>query len=394
MVGRRFAAVQSGVDSMTLAAGEHLGHYRIESPLGAGGMGEVYRARDTRLAREVALKVLPASLAGDPDRLARFRREAQLLASLNHPNIAHVYGVEDAGESFALVMELVEGADLSRRIEQGPVPLEEALAIAAQIADALAAAHEVGIVHRDLKPANVKVRPDGTVKVLDFGLAKALDPAGGAAADPSLSPTLPLGGTQAGMILGTASYMSPEQAAGQSADRRSDLWSFGVVLTEMLTGAPVFAGETVSHVLAAVLRDAPDWSRLPARTPEPVRRLLRRCLEKDRRARLDSAAVARLEILDALSTSTPDSPAVRPRRGAMALAGMAVAAAVIASLATWTLLRRAPDEADPPSRFVITPSSEEPIRAQSVRACARALRRRQTARIRLGRGRRSAPGGR
>jgi serine/threonine-protein kinase len=258
-------------------------------------------------------------------------------------------------------MELVEGADLSRRIEQGPLPLEEALAIAAQIADALAAAHELGIVHRDLKPANVKVRPDETVKVLDFGLAKALDPAGASTADPSLSPTLPLGATQAGAILGTAAYMSPEQAAGRSADRRSDLWSFGVVLMEMLTGGPLFTGETVSHVLAAVLRDAPDWSRLPARTPEAIRRLLRRCLEKDRRARLDSAAVARLEILEALSSASPDAPALRTRGRMTGLAAIAVAA-LIAALATWLLLRRTPGEARTPSRFVITPSTEHPIR--------------------------------
>jgi serine/threonine-protein kinase len=350
---------------MTLTAGEHLGHYRIESPLGAGGMGEVYRARDIRLARDVALKVLPASLAGDPDRLARFRREAQVLASLNHPNIAQIYGVEDAGQSFALVMELVEGADLSRRIEQGSLPLSEALAIAAQIADALAAAHELGIVHRDLKPANVKVRPDGTVKVLDFGLAKALDPAAASTAHPSHSPTLPLGATQAGAILGTAAYMSPEQAAGRGADRRSDLWSFGVVLMEMLTGAAVFSGETVSHVLAAVLRDTPDWSRLPARTPDAIRRLLRRCLEKDRRARLDSAAVARLEIQEALSSPAPDAAEPGPRRRTLAAAGIVVAAviaALIAALSTWSLLRRAPDETRPPSRFVITPSTGHAIR--------------------------------
>jgi serine/threonine-protein kinase len=361
VVGRSSDAGLSEVDLTSLVPGDHLGHYRIESPFGAGGMGEVYRARDTRLARDVALKVLPTSLAGDPDRLTRFRREAQILASLNHPNIAHVYGVEEAGESFALVMELVEGPELSAGIEQGSLPIEEALAIAKQIADALAAAHELGIVHRDLKPANVKIRPDGAVKVLDFGLAKALEP--GAAASPSLSPTLALGATQPGMILGTAAYMSPEQAAGRSADRRSDLWSFGVVLTEMLTGAPVFAGETVSHVLAAVLRDHPDWSHLPARTPEPVRRLLRRCLEKDPRARLDSAAVARLEIQDALSSPTPDSPAPPPRRGRTALAAVAVVGvAVAAALATWALLGRAPDQSAPTSRFVITPPNGQPLR--------------------------------
>src|SRR5476649_1087951 len=249
-------------------------------------MGEVYRAADTKLKRHVAIKILPPSLAADQDRLARFQREAEVLASLNHPNIAHIHGLEEAGSVTALVMELVEGEDLSRRIARGPIPLDEALPIAKQIADALEAAHEQGIIHRDLKPANIKVRPDGTVKVLDFGLAKAMDPAGGLCANAMNSPTLSMHATQAGIILGTAAYMSPEQAAGKPIDKRSDIWAFGVVLMEMLTGRPVFTGETVSHVLAAVLRADPDWTTLPAETPAPMRKLLRRCLEKDRKRRL------------------------------------------------------------------------------------------------------------
>src|SRR5471032_2823784 len=258
-------------------------------------MGEVYRATDSNLKRAVAIKVLPASVAGDADRLARFQREAEVLAALNHPNIAAIYGLEKTPTFTALVMELVEGDDLSQRIARGPIPLDEALQIAEQIADALEAAHERGIIHRDLKPANIKVRADGTVKVLDFGLAKAMDPAGASSANAMNSPTLSMHATQAGIILGTASYMSPEQAAGKAIDKRSDLWAFGVVLLEMLTGRQTFGGETTSHVLAAVLKDEPDWTTLPGTTPAPLRRLLRRCLEKDRRRRLDSAVAARLD---------------------------------------------------------------------------------------------------
>jgi serine/threonine protein kinase len=293
---------------MALAAGARLGPYEILAPLGAGGMGEVYRARDLKLGRDVALKVLPASLAHDPDRLARFEREAHLLAALNHPSIAHIHGFEDFTGTPALVMELVEGPTLADRIAQGPIPIEEALLLAKQIAEALEVAHEQGIVHRDLKPANVKVRPDGTVKVLDFGLAKAMEPVGGAPASATMSPTVTTPAmTQAGLILGTAAYMSPEQAAGKPADKRSDLWAFGVVLLEMLTGQPVFTGETVSHVLAAVLKDEPPWTLLSSETPAPIRRLLRRCLEKDRKRRLESAADARLEIDEALTTPSTAS---------------------------------------------------------------------------------------
>lgn len=290
---------------MPLAPGTRLGPYEIAAPLGAGGMGEVYRAKDTKLGRDVALKILPDAFAQDTDRLARFRREAQVLAALNHPNIAHIHGLEDSGGTHALVMELVEGATLADRIAQGPIPVGEALPIAKQIAEALEAAHEQGIIHRDLKPANIKVRDDGTVKVLDFGLAKALESPGTmASTNASMSPTITSPAmTEMGMILGTAAYMSPEQAVGKPADKRSDLWSFGVVLLEMLTGRRVFDGETVSHVLASVLKDTPDWTRLPADTPAAIRRVLRRCLERDRRRRLADAADARLDIEDAL---TPD----------------------------------------------------------------------------------------
>ena len=300
---------------MNLSAGTRLGPYEILSALGAGGMGEVYRARDTKLNRDVAIKVLLASVAGDPDRLARFSREAQVLAALNHPNIAHIHGLEEANGITALILELVEGDDLSQRIarlrapgasaRQAGMPLDEALPIARQIAEALEAAHDHGIIHRDLKPANIKVRPDGTVKVLDFGLAKAMDQGSGIGDQGSghftNSPTItsPAMMTGVGVILGTAAYMSPEQAAGKAVDKRSDLWAFGVVLMEMLTGQPVFKGETVSHVLAAVLKDEPEWTALPADTPAPIRRLLRRCLEKDRRRRLADAADARLEIDEA-----------------------------------------------------------------------------------------------
>ncbi|MDO8679764.1 MAG: protein kinase [Acidobacteriota bacterium] len=327
---------------MTL--GTRLGPYEVLSLLGAGGMGEVYRAKDSKLKREVALKVLPADVAKDRERLARFQREAEVLASLNHPHIAQIYGLEQAGDTFALVMELVEGEDLAQRIARGPVPLDEALPIARQIAEALEAAHEQGIIHRDLKPANVKVRADGTVKVLDFGLAKAMAPAGAAGANAMNSPTLSIHATEAGLILGTAAYMSPEQAAGKAVDKRSDLWAFGVVLLEMLTGRQVFAGETVSHVLAAVLRAEPDWSALPANTPPPIRRLLRRCLDKDRKRRLDSVADARLEIDDALtpigetgtvSESTQGAAWRRALPWAVAAAGLVVAAVAITLWVPW-----------------------------------------------------------
>ena len=286
---------------VTLSPGSKLGPYEIIGAIGAGGMGEVYRARDTKLGREVAIKILKPDVANDPDRLARFSREAHVLASLNHPNIAHIHGLEEAHGMRALVIELVDGEDLSQRIARGAIPLADALPIARQIAEALEAAHAQGIIHRDLKPANIKVRPDGTVKVLDFGLAKAMEATGASAANAMNLPTLSVHATQAGIILGTAAYMSPEQATGKAVDQRSDLWAFGVVVLEMLTGRPVFTGETVSHVLASVLKTDPDWTALPVSTPAPIRRLLRRCLEKDRKRRLDSAADARLEIDEALT---------------------------------------------------------------------------------------------
>jgi serine/threonine protein kinase/Tol biopolymer transport system component len=327
--------------------GSRLGSYDILSTLGAGGMGEVYRARDTKLNRDVAIKVLLPTVANDPDRLARFSREAQVLASLNHPNIAAIYGLEETpadvvsgfSRTTALVMELVEGEDLSQRIARGAIPIDEALPIARQIAEALEAAHDHGIIHRDLKPANIKICPDGTVKVLDFGLAKAVDPASGSSAAAMNSPTLSIHATEAGMILGTAAYMSPEQAAGKAVDKRSDLWAFGVVLLEMLTGRQTFAGESTSHVLAAVLKDEPDWSALPPGTPPAVRTLLRRCLQKDRKRRLDSAAAARIEIDDA--TNASNAPTQQDSHSAsgsrmrlrIALAAAAVLAVLAAALA-------------------------------------------------------------
>jgi Tol biopolymer transport system component len=363
---------------MLLTIGDRLGPYEVLGAIGAGGMGEVYRARDTKLGRDVALKILPDAFAQDPERLARFEREARTLAALNHPHIAQIYGVEDSSAVRALVMELVEGPTLAERIARGPVPLTEMLALAQQIAEAIEAAHEQGILHRDLKPANVKVRPDGVVKVLDFGLAKALSTGAGGAGGPggpggagwaggaggfANSPTLtsPALMTGAGVILGTAAYMSPEQATGDAADKRSDLWSFGVVLMEMLTGRPVFTGQTVSHVLASVLKSDPDWTSLPAETPAPIRKLLRRCLEKDRKRRLDSAAAARLEIEEASSAPIEATPALVPvrvlagRREAVAwtLAGLVLVAAI--SVGAWQLRSRPQPVATAASQFVIPP---------------------------------------
>jgi len=302
---------------MSLSAGTRIGPYEVQAPLGAGGMGEVYRARDTKLARDVALKILPAEFALDADRVARFTREAQMLAALNHQNIAGIYGLEDgpaeAGHySHALVLEFVDGPTLADRIAQGPLSIDDALPIARQIAEALEAAHEQGIIHRDLKPANIKVRPDGMVKVLDFGLAKLAQASGPrpqtSVAGLTVAATITTPAiTQVGVMLGTAAYMSPEQAKGREADKRSDLWAFGCVLFEMLTGTRTFPGDDVSDTLAAVLRADPDWSALPSSTPRAIRTLLRRCLEKDRKRRLADAADARLEIEEAL-VNTRDEP--------------------------------------------------------------------------------------
>ena len=286
---------------MSLAPGTKAGPFEVVEQLGAGGMGEVYRATDANLKRSVAIKVLPTSTAADPDRLARFQREAEVLGALNHPNIAAIYGLVDlpaeAGSRRALIMELVEGEDLSALIARGAIPLTDALPIARQIADALDAAHDQGIIHRDLKPANIKVRPDGTVKVLDFGLAKTLDPRGGPPESQANSPTLTSPAmTARGVILGTAAYMSPEQASGRAVDKRADIWAFGVVLYEMLSGTSPFARASGTETMAAVIRDAPDMHALGADIPPGVRRLIERCLVKDTRARLRDIGDARLEL--------------------------------------------------------------------------------------------------
>src|SRR5215510_14240933 len=265
---------------MPLGPGTRLGAYEIQYAIGVGGMGEVYRATDTNLGRQVAIKVLPEAFAQDPERVARFEREAKTLASLNHPNIAQIYGLEKSQGTYALVMELVEGEDLSQWMARGPIPINEALPIAKQIAEALEAAHEQGIIHRDLKPANIKVKADGTVKVLDFGLAKLAEPsaAAGAASPLSLSPTItsPALMTGVGVLLGTAAYMSPEQAKGRPADKRSDVWAFGCVLYEMLTGRRAFDGEETTEVLGAVLRLEPNWEVFPSDVSQPINNLLRR----------------------------------------------------------------------------------------------------------------------
>jgi Tol biopolymer transport system component len=317
--------------------GLRLGPYELTAPIGAGGMGEVWRARDTRLARDVALKFLPEALARDPDRLARFRREAQLLAALNHPNIAAIYGLEEAEGALFLVLELVPGEDLAARLKRGPLPLDEALAAGKQIAEALEEAHERGIVHRDLKPANVKVTPEGKVKVLDFGLAKAWtgDPGSGSSSssDLSQSPTLAHGSSEAGLILGTAAYMSPEQARGKIVDKRSDVWAFGALLYELLTARRLFDGETVSDVLAAVLTRQPEWAALPATTPRGVRRLLERCLERDPKLRLRDIGEARIALCAGAQVDEPAVSATRPgvpRWWLPAAAGFATALALFA----------------------------------------------------------------
>jgi serine/threonine-protein kinase len=303
-------------DPMPLSAGTRLGPYVVETPIGAGGMGEVYRARDTRLDRDVALKVLPDLFSGDPERFARFEREAKLLAALNHPNIAQVYGFEPpaaAGGQAAIAMELVDGQTLQGLLEAPEtaakgLPLARALAIARQIATALESAHDQGIIHRDLKPANIKIREDGAVKVLDFGLAKALAPEGvSTTADVAQSPTLTARSTQLGMILGTAAYMSPEQAKGRAVDRRADVWAFGAVLFEMLAGHRAFEGDDVSDVLASVLKSDPDWHALPADLPSPVRRLLRRCLEKDPKKRLRDIGEGMLQLDEGLAAASSAS---------------------------------------------------------------------------------------
>ena len=324
--------------------GTRLGPYEITGKLGEGGMGEVYRATDTKLDRQVAIKVLPQAFTEDPERLARFEREAKVLAQLHHPNIASIFGLEESNGIRALVMELVEGQTLAQRLEGGALSVDESLAIARQIAEALEEAHEKGIVHRDLKPANVNVMADGKVKVLDFGLAKALDPGGASSTSSSASasqlarsPTLTHAATQMGMILGTAAYMAPEQAAGTAVDRRADIWSFGVVLFEMLSGRRLFEGESVSHVLAAVLKDTPDFSLLPAETPGRIVNLLRRCLRRKPRERLQAIGDARVVIEEVLADPRNDEKAAPVAVRAHPLPWIVATVGIVAALTFATL---------------------------------------------------------
>ena len=338
-----------------------LGPYEVLSQIGVGGMGEVYRARDIRLKRDIAIKVLPQAWAQNADRRARFRREAELLATLNHSNIAAIYGVEETAETEALLLELVEGPTLADRLSSGPIPVSDALAIARQIADALDAAHERGIIHRDLKPANIKVRDDATVKVLDFGLAKALASDGAdALAEAANSPTITSPAvTAAGVILGTAAYMSPEQARGRAVDKRTDIWAFGCVLYEMLSGHAAFSRPTVTDTLVAIVERQPDWTSLPAATPPLVVRLLRRCLEKDVRRRLHDIADARADLEDAADAPPLASTGVRTRFAWTTAAAWTIAA-VAALAAIWAFTRRAPVPAPTPLRFTIAlPQGEE-----------------------------------
>ena len=345
---------------MSLTPGTRLGVYEITAQIGEGGMGQVYRATDTKLKRQVAIKILPPSLAADHDRLARFQREAEVLASLNHPHIAAIYGLEESAGITALVMELVEGDDLSQRIARGAISIEEALPIAKQIAEALEAAHEQGIIHRDLKPANIKVRRDGTVKVLDFGLAKAMESPAGSSPRASMSPTLTTPAmTQAGMILGTAAYMSPEQAKGRPVDRRADVWAFGCVLFEMLTGQRAFTGEDVADVLSRVLQREPDFDALPPMVPARVGQVLRVCLRKDLKQRAHDMADVRLALEGAFETAVAQTatsvPVVARGRTREYLAwGLATVATLLAVGAS-VLYLRAPRQTDTIVRFTVPP---------------------------------------
>jgi serine/threonine-protein kinase len=348
---------------MNLSVGGRLGVYEVVAPLGAGGMGEVWRARDTRLGREVALKVLPEAFARDPERLARFEREAKVLASLNHPAIAHIHGLEESDGTLALVMELVEGPTLAERLERGPLALGEALAVLLRIAEALESAHEKGIVHRDLKPQNVKVDDEGRVKVLDFGLAKALDDGneGASRVDLGNSPTITRGATTDGLVLGTAAYMAPEQAKGRPVDRRADVWAFGVVAWECLTGRRLFAGDSVSETIAFLLTREPELDALPEGTPERVRNLLRRCLARDPHRRLQAIGDARIVLEEVLAAPDRPEPAARPAAAAPGsrltrLLPWSIAALALAFAATIALRGRAPSAGadSPPRRLEIT----------------------------------------
>ena len=343
---------------MALSAGARVGHYEITGPLGAGGMGEVYRARDSKLGRDVAIKVLPAALADDADYMARFEREAHTLASLNHANIAAIYGVE----ANAIVMELVEGQTLAERIAEGPIAFAEALPIALQIAEALEAAHEKAIVHRDLKPANVKVTPEGNAKVLDFGLAKATEQAAAASAV-TASPTLTIRATQAGLIMGTAGYMAPEQAAGKAVDKRADVWAFGVVLVEMLTGKQLFEGETISHTLAHVLTARIDLNELPGSTPPAIRALALRCLDRNPKSRLRDIGEARIAIQRCLANPSEEAaavpaPARSPQRVIPWAAALAIAL-VVGGVGWWRATR--PSELRPLVRMNVEMSPDMPM---------------------------------
>jgi serine/threonine protein kinase/Tol biopolymer transport system component len=331
---------------MPLSAGSRVGPYEIVGALGAGGMGEVYRARDTKLDRDVAIKILPELFANDPERLARFQREAKTLASLNHPNIAQIHGIEDSGYTRALVMEIVEGEDLAARLTRGRLSTADTLLIAKQVAEALDAAHERGIVHRDLKPANIRVTDDGTVKVLDFGLAKAMDAGGQSAADAMNSPTFASPRTELGVILGTAAYMAPEQATGKAVDKRADIWAFGCVLYELLTGRSPFASDSAAESIGMVVTRDPDWSALPSSLPPTVRQLIRRCLTKDPKQRLRDIGEARIALSQPLVEPTTEPPdAATPRsqrtrvRRAVAWTAAVFALAMIGAAATWSSSR-------------------------------------------------------
>ncbi len=340
--------------------GKTLSHYKVIEKIGQGGMGEVYRAEDTNLSREVAIKVLPEQFTQDPQRLARFEREAKLLAQLNHPNIAAVYSFEHADDVHFLVLELVPGETLQERVAKGPLPVEEALEVCRQIAEGVEAAHEKGVIHRDLKPANVKVTPEGKVKILDFGLAKAFE-AEPPLTDISQSPTLTEEMTRAGVILGTAAYMSPEQAKGKPVDKRADVFAFGAVLYELVTGKRAFQAETITETLGAIIHKEPDWDALPENTPWRIQELLRRCLTKDAHDRLDGIANVRVEIKLAVDEPITASPigvtsAGQPVQQRWGLTvGLVALGAVIASLAVWLLIQPSPPE-QTLSRFVIRPS--------------------------------------
>ena len=353
---------------MPLNVGSRLAHYDVTALIGEGGMGQVYQATDTKLKRQVALKILPEAFSADPERLARFQREDEVLASLNHPNIAAIHGLEEADDVRALVLELVEGPTLADRIKKGPIPLDEALPIAKQIAEALEAAHEAGVIHRDLKPANIKVRDDGTVKVLDFGLAKAFQP-DASDVSASMSPTMSLtaAATQMGMVIGTAAYMAPEQAKGKVVDKRADVWAFGAVLFEMLTGQKPFVGDDVSDTLATVLKTDPEWNALPADTPARLRQLLQTCLQKNPKQRVHDVADVRLAMEGAFETAatTPGAsvhaPELQVWQRPVVVVGLVVVAVLITALAASIMMRPEPVQSPDLVQFAIVPPDTAPL---------------------------------